>query len=181
MSEDAVGECLGKFITQVIIRSILTGAAIIIDKHIVQRRDLVIRRGRQVQNWLGLPEWACVFSEKDPGMLDADIRAAAMALFVTCLVATLGMVAAYSRGTFWDPWALALGVVIPGCLVILIWLVLILSKRRRNSRAFSMEHGHCETMPLKGETGQTGQHDQSGRNLELESSIRVIWNDCWVM
>lgn len=40
-----LGKCLGELLVNVVGRAILTGAVIVIDKQIVQRRDVVIRDG----------------------------------------------------------------------------------------------------------------------------------------
>ncbi|KAK1772214.1 hypothetical protein QBC33DRAFT_520574 [Phialemonium atrogriseum] len=142
---DGLGECLGELLVNVVGRAILTGAVIVIDKQIVQRRDVVIRWGRQFQNWFPLPEWMFIFAENDPGMPDTDMRI---------------------------PWALGFMVVGPGCIAGLVWLVLILSKRCLRSRILAMEDGHCRAALSK---GQPGQQDQNERNLGLEASTRSVW------
>ncbi|KAI2618604.1 hypothetical protein GGS26DRAFT_595896 [Hypomontagnella submonticulosa] len=124
--------CLFEICGQILFRGIATAVIYTIDKQIVQRRDVLVRYGRQVQKTLDLPDCICVFTAEDPGMADDDIRLAGMflsfSLFFACLV-TFGRVS--SRGTIWDPYVLGFGVVNPVCTFILVWLMLILAKRRR--------------------------------------------------
>ncbi|KAK3938762.1 hypothetical protein QBC46DRAFT_439664 [Diplogelasinospora grovesii] len=163
-------ECLGELAAQCIFRTFLTVIVVIIDKQIVQRRDVVIRRGRQLQNLLRLPEWMRVFSETDPGMLDKDIRTSAECLAASSLSAGLGVTAALAKGTLWDFWALSLGVAIPVCINIVVWLMLIHSKRRQ-SRAQPLLIGNGYRSKEQG-----GRHyDHSAGDLGVDESIRAVW------
>jgi hypothetical protein len=105
-------------------------AAYIIDTHLVQRRERVVRVGRRVQNLLHLPGWMRVFTETDPGMLNKDIRSAAQGLSWSVLIAFFGFLVALTKGTIWDPWVLSLGFAIPFSMNILIWLELVYFRRR---------------------------------------------------
>lgn len=103
----------------------------LIDTQIVPRRDSIIRHGRQVQDYLHIPTWARVFTETDPGMPDADIRLAAKFIFTAFTSFAAGLLFAFARGSFWTVSSLAFVVVIPGCLLTLLWIGMSFSRRRR--------------------------------------------------
>ncbi|KAL7624671.1 hypothetical protein AAE478_006241 [Parahypoxylon ruwenzoriense] len=122
------GEICGKFV----LNGLATAVLFIIEKQIVQRRELVIRLGRQAQRILHMPECLCVFTEEEPGMLDSDIRMAGTCLSISYLFASLAVLGATTlRASFRDPWVWTFGIAIPLCVSMLVWLMLIESKRRR--------------------------------------------------
>ncbi|KAF4464786.1 hypothetical protein FALBO_8376 [Fusarium albosuccineum] len=131
--EEFLGECLGPCLCR-------TTASIylyLVDVYIIQpRRHVIIQRGRRLQAALGLPECLCSFAQQDPGMAGDDMRTAAGLLGVSWLLSAavgLWVVMPSSTGTLLDPLVLGLGIVNPICMVCLVWLHLILSKRSRVS------------------------------------------------
>lgn len=105
----------------------------LIDNQIVPRRDTIIRRGRRIQNILHIPIWAHVFTETDPGMPDKDIRLAAQFVFTAFTTFAFGLLMAFTRGSLWNICSLAFMIVIPGCLLTLLWVGMAFSRRRRAS------------------------------------------------
>lgn len=109
-----------------------------IDTHIVPRRGSIIRHGRQIQDCLRIPTMARVFTETDPGMPDADIQLAAKFIFTASTSFAAGLLFAFARGSFWTVSSLAFAVVIPGCLLTLLWIGMAFSRRRRAREAESV-------------------------------------------
>ena len=176
------GECIGQCMAHVIFRCFLTAAVYVIEKHIVQRRDSVILRGRQLQDLLRLPECMRVFSETDPGMPDKDIRQGAEVLSICGFVSALGGLSALTKWTIWDPWVMVPGVAVPGSAFCLLWLGLALSKRHRlRSQTSTTGEGYHATRTLLNKE-QAGQRaGEGGRDLELERSMRSVWADMWLI
>lgn len=127
MFSEVFAQCLGRLYAAALV--------IIVERQIVQRRDLVIRYGRRLQRFLRLPEYMCVVSETDPGMLDQDIRIGAELLCFLCVpMCVSGLVLAVAFGTLGHPVVIGLTIVGPGCIAVIAWLVLILRKRSRPAR-----------------------------------------------
>ena len=163
-------EYLGEFAMQCIFRCSLTMIVVLIDKQIVQRREVVIRRGRQLQNLLRLPQWMRVFTETDPGMLDGDIRMSAEILAMSSLIAGLGATVALAKETPWDPYVLSLGAVVPTCINVILWLSLIQSRRRLSgSRPVHSRSGHGSSEK------ESRQYDYIVRDWGLEESTHSVW------
>jgi hypothetical protein len=161
-----MSEVLGDVVMNVVVRSFLTAGVIIIDKQVVQRRDIVIRRGRQLQDLLRIPQCIQVITDTDPGMPDGEIRMSAEFLGLCCFISAFGLVLALAKGRIWDPWVLSFGATAPGYLLSVLWLVLVVSKRRRmRSPMLTDKKAH--------HTPHTAT--QAGRNVELERSITWIW------
>lgn len=110
----------------------------LIDTQIVPRRETIIRHGRHIQNALHIPTWARVFTETDPGMEDRDIRLSAKFIFTAFTIFGAGLLLAFARGSFWTVFSMAFMVVIPGCLLTLLWIGMAFSRRRRAKEAESV-------------------------------------------
>ncbi|KAH8683493.1 hypothetical protein BGZ61DRAFT_534934 [Ilyonectria robusta] len=123
-------ECMGELCLNIILRGFLTLCVIAIDKHIVGRRDTVVRLGRQCQDLLRVPECMRVFADVDPGMQNGEIRMAAEFLGLAGLLNALGVLILVAKGTFWCTPAWCIGAVFPGVLVLVLWTALLVSKRR---------------------------------------------------
>ncbi|KAH8879435.1 hypothetical protein GQ53DRAFT_755957 [Thozetella sp. PMI_491] len=153
-----------KFLPGVIIRVFLTVSVVIIDKQVVQRRDQIVHKGRQLQN-IYLPESVCVIADTEPGILYRDLQLAAELLGFTCLIASLGLVLAIFKGTLWDFWVFGFLFVSPACLIGVLFLSLSLAKRR--------------LLGDRGEIDDTRSSGHSRRNSGLERSIHWVWADVW--
>ena len=154
-------DCLGQLLTELILRTIIYAAFIVIETQVIQRRDSIIQWGRQAQNRLHIPECMRIFTEKDPGMQVEDMRMAAEILGFACLLAFFGQIGALAIGTVWDPWVFGLVFVGPGCLLGLLWLILALSKRRLSRVPMLVgEEGHCESDILLSKEKADRQHGQ---------------------
>ena len=128
--------CLAELVIGFISRGLLTGFVFLIDRQIVQRRDLVVRLGRRAQDIFHLPEWMCVFTAEDPGMSYNNIRMSASLLGFSYLwVPFAFFLLMPMKGTIWDPWVLGLGVVNPACFSFFTWLTLIFLKGRQDRQS----------------------------------------------
>ncbi|KAH7002307.1 hypothetical protein EDB80DRAFT_809239 [Ilyonectria destructans] len=123
-------ECMGEFCLNIIVRGFLTVCVILIDKHIVGRRDTVVRLGRQCQDLLRVPECMRVFADIDPGMQNREIRMAAEMLGLAGLLNAFGVLILVAKGTFLSTPAWCIGAVAPCVLVLVLWVMLLVSKRR---------------------------------------------------
>lgn len=164
--DECAGECAGKFCAhvcgQIILRGLITAVVLVVDKLIVQRRELVIKRGRQMQRMLHIPECLTVFTEVDPGMPDSDIRMAGSFLGVPYFVALMVSLAAIRlRASPWSRWIWTWCIAVPFCMTILVWLWLIMSKRKRLCHLRSQADSKAEDISLKDRT--------------LEEDISYIW------
>lgn len=110
----------------------------LVDTQIVPRRDTIIRHGRYLQNALHIPTCACVFTETDPGIEDRDIRLSAKFIFTAFTIFGAGLLFALGRGSLWNIFSLAFMVVVPGCLLTLLWIGMAFSRRRRAKEAESV-------------------------------------------
>ncbi|OTA62015.1 hypothetical protein K449DRAFT_434350 [Hypoxylon sp. EC38] len=67
-------ECLGGVCAEIcgkfLLNGLTTAVLFIVEKQIVQRRELVIRLGRQTQRILHMPECLSVFTEEKPRGLE---------------------------------------------------------------------------------------------------------------
>ena len=158
-------EPVAEFLLGIITRVFLSASIVIIDKQIVQRRDQIVRKGRQLQKMLHLPDYMCVIASVEPGILHRDLRLAAELLGFTCLIGTLGLGLAFLKGTLWDFWVLGFLCIGPACLVGVLFLSLALAKRRL------LRDG------AKIDDAMNSGHD--GRNIGLERSIHWVWADGW--
>ncbi|KAI1773128.1 hypothetical protein F4818DRAFT_443488 [Hypoxylon cercidicola] len=133
--EECLAGCCAEICGRGIIKGLATGICYIIDKLIVQRRELVVRLGRGAQRILHIPECLCVFIEEELGMLDSDIRMTGTLLSFTYLIAGLAVVVrpAGAGGDLWGPWICIFGISFPLGMSLLAWFMLLLSKRRRLS------------------------------------------------
>lgn len=123
----------GDFIANVFCRCCLGVYLFMIEREVIQkRRHVVIARGRQFQEKLHLPEYLRPFTDKDPGMLDSDMRRAATILGVSWLLSTMGLwVGIPTKGKILDPAVMGLAFVNPVCAISIVWLDLVLAKRYR--------------------------------------------------
>ncbi|KAB5528081.1 hypothetical protein GE09DRAFT_1150243 [Coniochaeta sp. 2T2.1] len=103
-------------------------------------------------------------------MPDDEIRLSAELVGFSCLLSALGAAAALAKGTVWN--ILGLGVVAPSCIVSLLWMVLVLSKRRRLGTT-------SHTLGIKDVHDAPPSKLQGGRNVDLERSIRWVSADGW--
>ncbi|KAK4151874.1 hypothetical protein C8A00DRAFT_35444 [Chaetomidium leptoderma] len=85
-------------------RSVLAVGYLLVDAILLPRRDTIIRRGRQVQDTLRLPNCLRVFSDRlEPGMTDCQIRIAGQFSVFAGLFVVLGSIVALLEGTMLDP------------------------------------------------------------------------------
>ncbi|KAI0382220.1 hypothetical protein F5Y04DRAFT_280005 [Hypomontagnella monticulosa] len=103
-----VAECLCEICGQVTMRGIATIITYTVDRHIVQRRDIVVRYGRQAQKSLNLPDSICIFTAEDPGILDGDLRTACslwgFSLVFAWVFTSLAVLAVGALGALRNPW-----------------------------------------------------------------------------
>lgn len=67
-------ECVAEVLLGTVTRLFLTISVVLIDKQVVERRDRIVRKGRQLQKALRLPECLCVIAHAEPGILHRDLR-----------------------------------------------------------------------------------------------------------
>lgn len=123
---DEPTRCLSGFC----VYSVWSAVIILVDAQIVQRRDTIVQRGRELQNSLHIPNCLRVFAEADPGMLKEDLRAAAHFLVLACAMVVFGVLVAFLKWTVRDSSVLGAAVIGPLCIVLLVWLGLILGRRK---------------------------------------------------
>jgi hypothetical protein len=176
------GECIGQFMAHIIFRCFLLAVVRAIDKYIVPRRDSIIRRGRQLQDLLRLPECICIFAKTDPGMPDRDIRFSAEVLSLCGLLSFLTGLLVLDGVAIGDSLVLVMGVAVPGSMVCLLWLGLALSKRHRLRRQISgTEEGRHATGNLLKKEQADQQADDGGSDPSPRASLRAIWADTWLI
>ncbi len=158
-------ESLAECLLGIIIRAFLSLYIVIIDKQIVQRRDQIVRIGRQLQKILHLPNSICVIPNIEPGILYEDLRLAAELFGCMCLISTLGLGLALLKGTLWDFWVFGFIFIGPACLIGVLFLSLVLAKRRLLRDGVEID--------------DTMISSHSGRNFGLERSIQWVWVDGW--
>ena len=86
-----MSEALGEFATQVIGRSVVSVAIVIIDRQVDQRREIITRKTRQLQDLLRMPECLRIITDTDPGMPDDEIRLSLQFLGFSCLLSDFGL------------------------------------------------------------------------------------------
>ncbi|KAI1393392.1 uncharacterized protein F4822DRAFT_384501 [Hypoxylon trugodes] len=132
MSED-----LGKFIGFIVVHIILTLHLYLVDRFvkrcILPRRPQIVYWGRRTQSTLHIPERLHIFSVAEPGILDEPLRNAVMMLSMIGLISSLGLLAWCVKGTFRDPVVWVLGFAMPAFCMLLLWLGLIIARRRFES------------------------------------------------
>lgn len=123
----------GELIGQILCRGFFSLYVAMIEYYVIQkRRDAIIARGRQFQEKMRLPEYLRPFSEQDPGMLDSDMRTAAIMFGFSWFFSTIGIwIGIPIKGTILDPVVISLVFVNPTCAICIAWLALVLSKRHR--------------------------------------------------
>lgn len=122
-------------VANIVYRGALTFLACFIENHIVQRRHIIIKIGRQLQYGLNIPECLHIITAEDPGLTDHDIRISAFILCISFFCAAFTCcVVVPARRTVLDTWVFCAVVINPYCVCILLWLHLIFVKRRRLSR-----------------------------------------------
>ncbi|KAI0145737.1 hypothetical protein F4776DRAFT_607739 [Hypoxylon sp. NC0597] len=106
-----------------------------------------------------------VVASADPGMGDKDLRLSAELLGLAGFFSMFGWIRALDLGVFWD--ALVLGLVfgVPGCVAVLVWIMLVLARRRLVSRDsyLSIGSGSVEKYNIPG-----------GTNCGLKRSIQCV-------
>ena len=158
-------ESLAEFLLGTVTRAFLSVSIVIIDKQVVQRRDQIVRKGRQLQTILHLPDYICVIANAEPGILHRDLRLAAELLGFTYLIGTFGLALALCKGTLWDFWVIGFIFIGPACLVGVLFLSLVLAKRQLLRDGEKID--------------DTINSGHGGRNIELERSIHWVWVDGW--
>ncbi|KAI6084140.1 hypothetical protein F4821DRAFT_177838 [Hypoxylon rubiginosum] len=160
MMEECLAECCGQICVRLSFLGLATAMLHIVDKLIVQRRELVIRLGRQAQRILHVPECLRVFSDEEPGMLDGDIRMAGTCLIISYLIATTPFLVATLLGaSLWGPGTWTLGIANPLCVSIVVLVELIKSKRKREGPCCkTLEEGHAI------------------RDRSLDDDMRFLWS-----
>lgn len=153
-------ECLPALVASVTWRSIVTIIIWIIEKQVVSRKHRVIAVGRHLQHLLHVPECLSVFTFEDPGMADDDIRLSALVICSSVFGVFLAFfVIMPIQETIWSGWILGFGIANPCCVCILVWVQLIVARRRRLSRRDL--HGALES-------------DSDGG---MEGLLRSLWSD----
>ena len=151
-------ECFRVLVVNLVYRAVLTLLARFIESHMVQRRHIIIKLGRQLQYSLKIPECLQIVTAEDPGLTDDDIRISAFILCCSFFLAALACcVVVPVRRTLLDTWVFWAVVINPGCICILLWLRLIFARRRRLSRRNM--YGELE----------------SERDLGLDGLVKDIW------
>lgn len=134
-------------IFNLVFRGVLISLACFIENHIVYRRHIVIKIGRQIQHRLKIPECLRVITAEDPGLTDVDIRISTFMLCCSFFLAALAFCLVMLGGSLSDNWIFCIAVVNPCCVCVLVWLRLILGKRRRLSRTNTYEELESEGDP----------------------------------
>lgn len=121
-------------------RVIMAGWMYAIEKTIVERRDLITRIGRRIQDDLDVPECLHIFTKQDPGIPADILRVTAVTLSLVYFFAFLVVV---FRSPFaepiWDPWVLGMG----------------LCRRSRMHDWFILAHARaCEEATIEGAEGR---------------------------
>ncbi|KAI0894990.1 hypothetical protein F4806DRAFT_471374 [Annulohypoxylon nitens] len=138
--------------------NLITAMLYISEKLFVRQRALIIRGGRLIQKILHIPEFLCVVTEEEPGMLDHDIRLAGTCLMFSYLVASPGIWCIIKVwDLIWNPLFFICAVANPICTSLVVWIMLILSKRERLRRT-------------------TSKGDQEVMDSSLEEDINSLWN-----
>ncbi|KAM0335774.1 hypothetical protein ACHAQA_000824 [Verticillium albo-atrum] len=133
MSDECAGCCAGCCL-EIIHRIFVSLYFAVIEERIVKNRDKVIAWGRAVEDWLHLPTSFRPIYEGDPGLLDDEIRIAAVFLPFGFLLAVLAIPVLLDNENF------VVGMVCEGlglCLLLLVYLRLMLVKRRRLRRGWT--------------------------------------------
>ncbi len=144
---DGCGELFGKILLEVVFRSLVASVLLFIDRQCVERLDLVIRWGRRAQNTLRAPRSLRVFADTDPGMLDGEIRFAAVVAFCTGVAINIGLLVFILEpaGKLRNRACFGLMVIYSVCMTLVVWLALALSRRRLERRSASCEKvNHAE-------------------------------------
>ena len=178
MAED---ECIAQCLAHVIFRCFLTAVVHITEKHVVERRESIIRYGRQLQDNLRLPDCIRVFAATDPGMPDGDIRIAAYVLglcgFLAVVAGLYGL-----TSTIRDPLVLFPGIIGPGCAILLLWLGLALAKRRRVAQhSLATWQGHHVVSTSLNKEQMDPPANGRERDIDMQRSIQSIWTDAWII
>ncbi|EQL01005.1 hypothetical protein OCS_03279 [Ophiocordyceps sinensis CO18] len=171
--EDLVAEC----VIQVVWRCLFTGITILINRHLVSRREAVTRHGRRLQQLLRIPEYLHVFSDSDPGILDGDIIFGVQWLIAAGLSSASGAALALLGAPLWHPSVLGFGLVVPSCVVGIIWLMLAHTNRVRSRERvppLDLESGKIPPRRLSTEKAGCSQ-DKDQRDVVLEQALRTLW------
>jgi len=117
----------------------------LVKRLILPRRDLLVRRGRQIQTLLRVPESVHIFAATDPGILEEDLQTAAELLLVAALFAlpsTLMLLYALCSVSLSHKQRVRLAVsgisfLIPTfSIVICAWVILVFARRRLVAKKF---------------------------------------------
>ncbi|KAI1800908.1 hypothetical protein F4811DRAFT_574630 [Daldinia bambusicola] len=126
----------GELLIGTIFPIIAFGCAVLIDKNIVQRRDTIVQLGRQAQRRLHVAKCIRIFSETDPEILKEHLRDAVQFLGLASFFGFLGVVMGFVVGTLWNPMTLLFLGVFPNCIALLVWLGLVLARRKMEKGDF---------------------------------------------
>jgi len=105
----------------------------LIDYLVVQRRDIIITAGRRLQKALRLPDCLCVVLDEDPGLMDDQIREAATIMGGSLLFATIPLLFVGQERRLLVASVVVWNIINPTCATLIVWLLLILEKRRISS------------------------------------------------
>ncbi|KAK5656058.1 hypothetical protein OQA88_5197 [Cercophora sp. LCS_1] len=138
------------FVVKFIFLSLVACVPLLIDRHIVRRRDEVITWGRRAQSRLNIPRCLHVFTEAEPGMLDIHMRFAAETLFNAGLCFSIGLLVFVlepaGRTRIWLCFLMM--VFVPVSVILGEWLLLIFRRRRSEKKIVSCEKvNHAEGYP----------------------------------
>ncbi|KAK1752611.1 hypothetical protein QBC47DRAFT_363358 [Echria macrotheca] len=143
-----LGLCIG--ITSVL-HSLCTarGMFLFMNRHVVKRREPIIRWGRRAQNALRLPRALRVIADIEPGMEDLTIEfAASMAVFIGAVFMDgLGAFILYPPGWRRNKICVGMMAIYPGIMTAILWTILVLARytleKRLASRDKEMDNQTC--------------------------------------
>ncbi|KAI1299911.1 hypothetical protein F5Y03DRAFT_365120 [Xylaria venustula] len=112
-------------------RAVVNGMLIfLVDKLIVQRRDVIVPKVRRLQSAFKIPPFLFVVSDTAPGIEQKELRAGAELVTFggTACLGIFGLVALH--GKVKSVWGAVFGIAFPVFIVILTWAFLISARRR---------------------------------------------------
>jgi hypothetical protein len=171
---DGLGECIGQICAIIcfegIVRLSLTIIVCITYTFVIPHRAAIVRFGRGVQNVLHLPSFMRIFADKDPGMLDRELIVITGCVSACGISTGLGGLITLAAKTWWKVMLVA-GVAVPACIMIVLWIVLVLARRRLNRSPAVATIGQTE----KDVEGQTEEEEQAAREADVKAWTKWIW------
>ncbi|KAH9995328.1 hypothetical protein F4779DRAFT_636653 [Xylariaceae sp. FL0662B] len=152
-------ELFAKLFSFVLWKCMGVGIVVAVDKFVVQRRDAIVRRVRQLQAILNIPPCLSVVGDTAPGVTDESLRfGAEMTAFLG--LASLGIFGVVAvLGKVKSLWGFITGIVVPVCVMTMIWIYFISARRR-------FDQGERDTYA-----------EGTGENQGLRRSINSVLQD----